>query len=120
VARGVLEEGNSFGQRRKVVRGVPSIVGKIDEWLVATTMVKAWQKKWPKWWLRGGKEKLGRKMVFFFLSTLAYDLSFFKEWNPPLFIEGERGTCCLLWCLILALDSNRKNLNHWFEVAIMT
>jgi hypothetical protein len=66
VARGVLEEGNSFGQRRKVVRGVPSIVGKIDEWLVATTMVKAWQKKWPKWWLRGGKEKLGRKMVFFF------------------------------------------------------
>jgi hypothetical protein len=65
VARGVLEEGNSFGQRRKVVRGVPSIVGKIGEWLVATTMVKAWQRKWPKWWPRGGKEKLGRKMVFF-------------------------------------------------------
>jgi hypothetical protein len=24
-----------------------------------------------------------------------------------------------LWCLILALDSNWKDLNHWFKVAIM-
>jgi hypothetical protein len=119
VARDVLEGENSFGQRRKVVRGVPNVVGKIGEWLVATTMVEARQRKWPKWWPRGGKEKLGRKMVFFFFSTLAYDLLFFKEWNPPLFIGGERGTCCFLWCLILALDSNWKDLNHWFKVAIM-
>jgi len=45
VARDVLEGENSFGQRRKVVRGVPNVGGKIGKWLVATTMVEARQRK---------------------------------------------------------------------------
>jgi hypothetical protein len=45
VANDVLEGENSFGQRRKVVRGVPNVVGKIGKWLVATTMVEVRQRK---------------------------------------------------------------------------
>jgi len=30
-----------------------------------------------------------------------------------------RGTCCFLWCQILALDLALKDPNHWFKVAIM-
>jgi len=59
-----------LGWREIIVGVIPSVVRKIEAWLV---VAKARRRKWPKWWRRVGKEKLGRKMVFF--STLASDFS---------------------------------------------
>jgi len=38
--------------------------------------------------------------------------------STPIY-KGGRGRFCLYWCQILAIDSNRKDLNRWFKVAIM-
>jgi hypothetical protein len=59
----------------------------------------------------------GEKADFF--QTLAFDFSSLRLWNPSLFIGGGRGTFCLMWCQILALDLTRKELNCQFKVAIM-
>jgi hypothetical protein len=83
---------------------------------------------WLRWqWRRGEKKRkkrvdreeknLGRKTDF--LPTLGYDFLILKAWNPPLFIGGGRGTLCLFWRQILAIDSNMKNLNCWFKGVIM-
>jgi hypothetical protein len=50
-----------LGWRQIIVGVVPSVVRKTEAWLV---VAKARRRKWPKWWRRVGKEKLGRKMVF--------------------------------------------------------
>jgi hypothetical protein len=50
-----------LGWRQIIVGVVPSVVKKTEAWLV---VAKARRRKWPKWWRRVGKEKLGRKMVF--------------------------------------------------------
>jgi hypothetical protein len=42
-----------------------------------------------------------------------------RAWIPPLFIGGGRGTFCLYWCQIFALDLIWNDLNCWFKVVIM-
>jgi hypothetical protein len=58
--------------------------------------------------------KIGRETDF--LLTLNLIFSSLGPWNPPLFIGGGRGTCCLLWCQILALNSVGRDPNHWLKV----
>ena len=62
-----------------------------EDWRVVGGGNSGWddQRKWPKWWLRGGEEKLGREMVFF--STLASNFFFLKPWNSHIFLGGGKG-----------------------------
>jgi hypothetical protein len=86
---------------------------------------------WRWWWHHygditkkerkiGGEEKKNRDWgEASFLPILDPNLFSSNAWNPPLFIGGGRGTLCLFWKKILALDSNRKDPNCWFKVVIM-
>jgi hypothetical protein len=47
-------------QRREVIDGVPSGIGKIDEWLVAALAVELQRKKKKRWWQGEGKWKSGK------------------------------------------------------------
>ena len=47
-----------------VVGVVPGVAEKTIVWLVVATMAEVRRRKWPKWWLGGGKEKLGKEMGF--------------------------------------------------------
>ena len=91
--------------------------GKANVLLVAVLTAKAHRKKRKR--ISGGEERknLGRNTDF--LQTLHSHFSSLKAWNPSLSIGGGRGMLCLLWKQILALDSNQKDLNRRFKVAIM-
>jgi hypothetical protein len=71
---------------------------------------------WPNPTTR--KRKKTRKIDDFF-STLASHFSSIRALNPPMFIGGGRGILFLFWRQILTLDSNWKDANHWFKVAII-
>ena len=62
----------------------------------------------------GGEEKKNWGETDFFSN---FDLAQCLE--STLFIGRGRGTPCLYWCQILALDSNKKDLNCWFKVVIV-
>jgi len=79
--------------------------------------IEALLRKWAKMVAERGERKTMQKIIFF--SVLDSDFSLFGAWNPPPFIEGGRGTCCLLWRQILALDSKQKDPNYSFKVVIM-
>jgi hypothetical protein len=53
-----------LGRRQTIIGVVPGVIGKTKAWLITATITKVLRRKWPKWLPRGGKEKLGRKMVF--------------------------------------------------------
>jgi hypothetical protein len=65
--KGKTREGRGvtlLGRRQTIIGVVPGVKGKTKAWLIAATITKVLRRKWPKWLPRGGKEKLGRKMVF--------------------------------------------------------
>jgi hypothetical protein len=67
LGKGKKREGRGvtlLGRRQTIIRVVPGVIGKTETWLIAETTTKVLRRKWPKWLPRGGKEKLGRKMVF--------------------------------------------------------
>jgi hypothetical protein len=57
--------------------------------------------------------------VLIFFQTLASNFSSLMPWNPSLFIGSRRGTLCLIWCQILALNSTWKNPNRRFKMDII-
>lgn len=63
-----------------------------------------------------GEKKLGKIADFFPTLTLIFFLLI--AWNSLLFLKGERDTLSLLGTN-LGLDSNRKDSNRCFKVAIM-
>ena len=86
-------------------------------WLAMLITVKVRQRKKKKTGGRRLAEKNLGEADFF--PTLTYDFVPLKAWNPPLFIMGGRGTLCLYWGQILALNSIGKDLNHWLKGVIM-
>ena len=75
---------------------------------------------------RGGERERGEKGSassrneggLVFLSILDPISSSLRPWKSNLFISKGRGTLCLLWCQILALDSTRKHPSHWLKVVM--